>query len=151
MLLIIIFFSFFWGRRRKELLSHLSEEIRIKWENNLLGLKKSIMWIAPVRLLLDRLILLRLELFADRVRDNLAPVDFRSCYRQLTTKRFECGLWHGLVILTYCLLIVLLAVLDDLDQLFRCLSLIRHDHRLADLLRRDELDVAIFVVVHLKC
>lgn len=45
-----------------------------------------------------RCVSLRLQLFADAVRHDFAPVDFRACDRQLATQRFERGIRHVLVV-----------------------------------------------------
>lgn len=105
-------------------------------------------WIALV-MRIHRL-LLGFQLLADRIRNNLAPIDFRSCYWQLATESFKSGFWHCLVVLTNCLLIVLFTILDNFDELLRRLRFIRHDDRLSNLLRWYELDVAVLVVVNLK-
>ena len=94
--------------------------------------------------------LLRLQLLTDTVRYNLAPVDFRSRYGQLPPERLERRIGHRLIVFRYCRLVVVLALLDQSYDLLRRVGLVRDRHRLAAVLRRHELHVAVLVVVHLQ-
>lgn len=74
---------------------------------------------------------MRFQLLADAVRDDFPPVDFGAGDGQLSAEGLERGLRHGLIVLRYCHLVILLAIFDHLDDLLRCLNLIRYDQRLA--------------------
>lgn len=95
-------------------------------------------------------LLLGFELFGDGIRNDFAPIDFRARDRQLSSQSLEGCVRHRLVVLRYCRLVILLAVLHYLDDLLGCLHLVRDDDRLAALLRRHQLDISILIVVDLQ-
>lgn len=106
-----------------------------------------IIFVFGFRLLL--LFLLRLQLFANTVRYDFAPIDLGSGDGQLTTHRLERGIRHGLIVLRYSQLILVLSLLDEAYHLLGQLLFIGHHQTLAAILRGHQLHVAILIVVHL--
>lgn len=94
--------------------------------------------------------LLRFQFLTDTIRHYLTPVDFRPGHGELPPERLECRIGHRLVVLRYCRLVVVFALLDHPYDLLGSGGFIRDDHRFAELLRRHQLHVTILVVVHLQ-
>lgn len=69
-----------------------------------------IIFVFGFRLLL--LFLLRLQLFANTVRYDFAPIDLGSGNGQLSAHRLECRIRHSLIVLRYSQLILVLSFLD---------------------------------------
>lgn len=92
---------------------------------------------------------MRLQLLADAVRDDLSPVDLGARHRQLTTQRLERGVAHRLVVSRDRSLVLVLRLLDQSHDLPGRRLFVGGDHRLTALLGRDQLHVAVLVVMHL--
>lgn len=74
------------------------------------GFGYGIIFVFGFRLLL--LFLLRLQLFANTVRYDFAPIDLGSGNGQLSAHRLECRIRHSLIVLRYSQLILVLSLLD---------------------------------------
>lgn len=92
---------------------------------------------------------MRFQFLPDAVRDNLVPVNLGTGHWQLSPQGLERGIGHRLVVLRNGRLVVVFGLLHQLDQLLGGLQLRAHGQRLLDLLRADQLHVAVLVVVHL--
>lgn len=105
--------------------------------------------LCPLLFRLHLLVLLRLQFLANAVRDDFAPVDLGPGDGQLATHCLECRVRHRLIVLRNGQLVLILGVLDQTDHLLGHLLLVADHHAFAALLRGNQLDVAVLVVVHL--
>ena len=92
-----------------------------------------------------------LELVGHLVRAYLVPVDLGASDGQSATQRLERRLGHGLIVLRYGHLVLVLGLLYGVHDVARgALDVAaHHGHALFDLLLADELHIAVLVVVDL--
>lgn len=95
-------------------------------------------------------LLLCLELLSDWIWNNFSPIDFRACYRQLSSQCLECRIRHCLVVFWYCHLVILFTIFDYPYDFLGCLDFICNNYRFAALFRRYQLNVTIFIVMNLQ-
>lgn len=89
------------------------------------------------------------KLFANTVRHNFVPVDFRSHYRQLSSQRLKGGIGHRLIVFRNCRLIIIFGFFDKSYQIFRCLFLIGDGQALLYFFATNQLYISIFVIMDL--
>lgn len=90
------------------------------------------------------------ELRANLVVEDLGPVYLRPREGQLSTERLERRVRHRLVVLGDGSLILVFGILHDLHKLLGSLLLTSDREGRLDLLRTDQLDVAVLVIVNLN-
>lgn len=92
---------------------------------------------------------MRLELLADAVRYDFAPIDLCACNGKLSSQRLERRVRHVLVVLGNRQLVVILGLFNQCNNLSGRADVVGGDDRIATFLGRDQLNVAILVVVNL--
>lgn len=105
--------------------------------------------LCPLRFRLHLLVLLRLQLLSDAVRDDFAPVDLGPRDWQLPAHCLKGRVRHRLIVLRNGQLVLILGLLDQTNHLLGHLLLVANHQALAALLRGHQLHVAVLVVVHL--